>query len=721
MNGTAARFVRFSAGLLGLVTLGWILTGQAKPGEQEMPYHEGIPTDWSHSHVIFSRPASDEQAREFAEEPRYWQQLYRRGLSRELSPDVSDAVSEQVAEAERTARSGGLWSEDMGAGAFGGGAANYPAKFGFSLTTANCASAAKPDYVVYSTGLLGAGNQASVVAYDNIYSGCAAPVPRVYWAYNTGGLILTSPVISLDGTQVAFAQTSGSPTGQAGLVILKWKASTTETVASPGVPTIATSAAQYRSCSAPCMWEVFLHDGHGVAVDDRTSSPFYDYTNDIAWVGGATGWLHKITGVFNGTPTEVSTLGFPVQVNPGNPTSLSNPVYDRISKNVFMGDAGGYFYRVASATGGSAVATAQLDFGAGLVEGPLLDQGNGFLYVFASSDGTTNCTVGANAYACSAIYLLTTTFASGSSGSKVTVGQSVVKGTLPNPNPLYLGGLDSGYYNSVGGTGNLYVCGNTGAAPILYRVPINSGVFGTVTAIAGLSPAGRTPSCSPVTDFPNPNANVSKTELLFFSVQDFGLQCGRKGCLINLVDMPWQSKTAYAFGQEILVFSSVSNKLYINTAVVAGKSGASAPAWPATVGVKTVDGTVTWLNQEAVGLTVLPGWTAGHHYGLQASIFDGTNVEDAIVAGNSGALAPSWNPTIGGTTTDNHVTWINAGPFPSASATVTGGTGGIIIDGASTSAGASQVYFFTLGNQVCITSGGTAGGCAMQASQSSLN
>ena len=70
MNGIATRFAKFGAGLLALVTLGWILTGYAKPGEEEMPYHEGVPTDWSTNHVIYTRPATAEQAREFAREPR---------------------------------------------------------------------------------------------------------------------------------------------------------------------------------------------------------------------------------------------------------------------------------------------------------------------------------------------------------------------------------------------------------------------------------------------------------------------------------------------------------------------------------------------------------------------------------------------------------------------------------------------------------------------------
>jgi len=710
MNGTAARFVRFGAGLLGLVTLGWILTGQAKQPQEELSDQPGLPTDWSHNYVVFTKPASEDQERLLAQDPRYWQQRYRRELWRELSPEVSKAASEQVAAARR-ASGGGLWSEDMGSAA-APGASNYPAKYSFNLTTANCASAAKPDYVVYSTGLQGSGTQASVVAFDNLYSGCTGTVPGTYWAYNTGGLILTSPVISIDGTQVAFVQTSSSLT--AALVVLKWKASTTEKVGSPGVPTSVTPAT-YPTCVAPCMTEVFLHDGSGVDFDDRTSSLYYDYTNDIGWVGGATGWLVKLTGIFNGTPTEVVTGGFPVHVNPTNPNALYNPVYDRISNNVFLGDAGGIFYRVAS-TNGAVTKSAQLDFGAGLVESILLDTGNGLLYVFASSDGTANCAGGT---ACAAVYVLGTSFASGSSGSKVTVGQSVVKGSLPNPNPLYLGGLDSQYYNSVGGTGNLYVCGNTGADPTLYRVPITSGSPGTAVAVAALTPAADKPSCSPVTDFPNPNASASDAELLFFSVQNNGRPCANKGCLMNFVSLPWQPKTAYTLGQEIMVYRAANNTLYINTAISNGTTGTTAPAWPAIVGFQTTDGTVKWLNQGTTTVTALAGWTANHTYGLQARINDGTNVEVVIINGKSGAGPPTWNTTIGGTTTDNAVTWINAGPWPNSGLTVTGGTGGVIIDGTKTSAGASQVYFFTLANQVCVTSGGT-GGCAMQASQSAF-
>jgi hypothetical protein len=68
------------------------------------------------------------------------------------------------------------------------------------------------------------------------------------------------------------------------------------------------------------------------------------------------------------------------------------------------------------------------------------------------------------------------------------------------------------------------------------------------------------------------------------------------------------------------------------------------------------------------------------------------------------------------------VIWTNAGPLPVAAFQANGGTSGAIIDNTvdpHSLSGASQVYFSTLKDQTCTTSGGT-GGCAVQASQSAL-
>jgi hypothetical protein len=122
-----------------------------------------------------------------------------------------------------------------------------------------------------------------------------------------------------------------------------------------------------------------------------------------------------------------------------------------------------------------------------------------------------------------------------------------------------------------------------------------------------------------------------------------------------------------------------------------------------------------------LNVPVLSGWAAGHH-NLNAEIVDpNNNIELVTIAGNSGGTIPTFNTTPGGTTHDGTVTWTNVGAIATAALAAFGGTSGIIVDntvGSGTLAGASQVYFSTLGDQACGTSG--TGGCAVQASQSVL-
>ncbi|MGA2022743.1 MAG: hypothetical protein ABSH02_19280 [Candidatus Sulfotelmatobacter sp.] len=694
-----------------------VLSGQSVPApETTIP----LPNDWTHRHVIFSKPATKEQAERVEKDPRYWQQRYRRELPI-LSPaaETGDSFSSGSSSGVEVLHSGvdaspGDWQEDLGSGA-SVGATNYPAKFTFLLSTANCASAPQPDFVIYGTGLEGSSTQASILAYDNIYSGCTGTVPMTYWAYNTGGQILTSPVYSDDGTQLAFVQTN--PGLEGSLVLLKWAASTTERVGSPKTLT-GESSAMYVSClTPPCMTTKLLTNSSGTPANDTTSSFFYDYATDVGWVGDSHGWLHKFTPVFKGPPAEVRTGGWPVELNPSNPNALGEPVNDSKSGNVFVGDAGGYLYMVTPTAG--VTKSGQLDFGVGFEQGPFVDSTAGVVYAFASSDGTGSCTGGAN---CAAVYALSDPFSAGSTGSEVQVGTSTVTGT--NPNPMYLGAFDSTFENSANGTGNLYVCGNTGADPTLYRVPVLAGVLGTPAAVAALTPAGKAPACSPVTDVSNPNASGGAAERLFFGVQNNAhpTLCAAKGCALSFVDMPWQASTAYKVGQEILVLRTANNTLYINVVTVAGTSGATPPAtWSNVVGATTVNGTVTFLNQGATTVTALANWAATQTYTLHARIIDSNgNVEIVAVAGTSNGTAPTWGTTAGALTADGTVTWENAGVLPSAALESVGGTSGFIIDNTvETLPGASQVYFSTLGNQTCTTSGGT-GGCAVQASQSAL-
>ncbi|HET6178874.1 MAG TPA: hypothetical protein VFE61_18235 [Candidatus Sulfotelmatobacter sp.] len=618
----------------------------------------------------------------------------------------------------------GDWSKNLGAGA-GAGQGNFPAKFSFNTNTALCDDQPTPDYAVFSTGLAGSVTQASVVAYDNLYFFCTGATPLLYWAYDTGGQILTSPVLSLDGTQVAFMQTSG---GVASLVILRWKKGV-GTVGAP-FPLIPVLASQYPTCLAPCMTEVPIHSGGGGALNDTSSSAFYDYASDVAWTGGAAGWLHKITGVFKGTPTEVNTGGFPVHVHTG--VVLSSPVYDRITNSVFVSDSGGFLYRVDSA--GGVTQSGQLDVShRAIMAGPVVDSVAGKVYAFGTDDGSTNCLDPTQAVVgCTGVFQLSTTFSAGDKGTEAVIGSS---NSTHFPNPLFVGSFDGAYYDSPAATptGNLYVCGNTGGTATLYQVPIVNGVMSTTSnVLAPLAAVGSTKACSPVIDVPNPNTTIGvqlvPSERVFVSVRGNGLPgaCSGGGCVISMVDAQWTPSTTFAVGQQVL-----SLNLHVETATTPGTGAllaANHPVWTNQIAATVPDGAggqVVWIDQGSP-TTAFVKWTAKSTYAPLVRILDTNGNVQALTAGagtgKTGATQPTWNSAPGGTTTDNTVTWTNVGAIGTAALRATGGTSGMIIDdilGPNSTVGGSQIYFTTLGNQVCGTSG--TGGCAVQASQTGLN
>jgi hypothetical protein len=377
----------------------------------------------------------------------------------------------------------------------------YPAKYSFSFTTASCS-----DYVVYPTGTAGATHAASILAFSNLYTGgCSGTVPSAYWAYNTGGMVTTSPVLSLDGTQVAFVQNSGSA---ASLVLLKWAANN-GTLSMP-VTLSTQTASGYQSCTAPCMFT----SAFSTSKTATFSAPYYDYTDDAIYVGDDSGNLLKFTGVFNGTPT-AATSPWPVNLGANK---LSPPVYDSGTGKVIVGDFGGILHSVEGATGviqGSTVSVGDV-----IADAPLVDSIAGSIYYFVTT-GDTNFDHNYNV-----VFELPTTF-----GLNTTPTAFKPVGTGATGYYFYAGTFDNVYYSSTTHTGSLYVVGNTGATTgaNLYRIPITGSVMGTpVTPLASaLTVNGARPWPSPLSEFCNNGANActtsaaattAGTDYIFFSV-----------------------------------------------------------------------------------------------------------------------------------------------------------------------------------------------------------
>ncbi len=734
MQLNSSRIVASGVGLVGMVTVAFLMWAQ-EPG----PKHARIalPQDWSHRHVVFSNPTTLEQSLRVTQDARFWHQWYRRNV-RQVIPAEEAALDESREPDENLPWVDGDWfswfgrsrrrhrpppprnslkrdwSESLGPNATVG-AGNYPAKFSFDITTANCGSAAQPDFVIFNTGVATSG-QASIVAYDNLYSGCSGSgtVPSTYWAYNTTGSVVTSVTLSLDGSQVAFVQT---PTTApiANLVLLKWKATSDgATSTSPDSISIVMPSA-YPSCMAPCMTTLAFSG----AANNTNSSPFYDFANDTLYAGDDGGRLHKFHPVFGlGTPAEVGSP-WPVVLGSGA-NKLDSPALDSVTGRVFVGTlyngtSGAQLFAIDSLTGAVAGTSSSLGKGNGIVDGPVVDSTAGKVYVFLGNDGSSNCSG-----PCGAVYQFAAGFTSGTGISAAAgIGGSI---------PLYAGSFDNTYYTSADGTGMLYVCGQGfpgffPAEPNILRIRINAGTMSTSSQFgAGLGSSNG--PCSPVTEVFNPAAGG--TDRIFASVTSSGeaAGCSGSGCVMSVVVTSWQPSTSYAMGQRII---TPNNNLMVVVTAGISKSG-SPPAWPDVLltddGMEITEGTVTWVNS-GFDTTATPApWQANTFFSQGTPIIDSNgNRQLTLNSGqHSGVSPPTWNKTIGGVTNDSLLMWRNGGPVANFGLAVNGGTSGIVVDNVvstGTLAGGSQVYFspLSLGFGTC----GAGNGCAVQASQAGLN
>jgi len=636
----------------------------------------GVASDWTHHHVVFSHPGTGEEALQrgnydrwlkITNNPRYTTQQQKRnglgtdssrsasedvnplrdlgrtgeteapadvpilgeafpggklprGLARALKPlrpqpfEFSSEFHERGAASNAKKKANQLqrdWSETEGNGG-SVGLGHLPATF--TTNSASCTA----DFAAFNTGLAGSSSQANIVAFNQLYSGCS-PRPSTDWAFDTGGTIVTSVALSLDGTQLAFVQTDNT-TAHADFVVLKLAPSSGGTLT---LPTMLTSNSSYPNCIAPCMISIPFHGSPG----DTDSSPFIDYGSGTAYVGDDAGSVHKFTNIFSATtPSEVTTAPWPVTVNPSTDAALSSPIYDSTSGKIFVGDylantasncqpgikstegQCGYLYSV-NASSGAVVRSAQLDYNLGIYDGPIVDSSAGMVYAFVGADNSTNCSSGP----CAAVFQFPVSFGAGAAGIEATVGAGYEY--------LMSGSFDNQYFTSGNSpSGHLYVVGGTGPQNnTLYAITINNNAMTAGPAAAGPVVAtnysnGFYAAGLPLTEFCN-NGSIDctaaqGTDYLFLSVLGFGAQFTTNPC----------------------------------------------PNQSASVGC-------------IMGFTV---------------------------------------PLTG---------IVSSSAAPNGSLQEAGGTSGIVVDNGASKA--SNIYFSTLLNQTCTTSGGT-GGCAVSATQQAL-
>ena len=126
---------------------------------------------------------------------------------------------------------------------------------------------------------------------------------------------------------------------------------------------------------------------------------------------------------------------------------------------------------------------------------------------------------------------------------------------------------------------------------------------------------------------------------------------------INAGPGQWQSDTQFAAGQCILDPDGYLQAVASITGM--GRTGLSAPAWSTSTVQPTLDGQVVWARIDP------QPWAPNQVYSVGQFVLDSnSNVQRVISTsvGASAGKAPAWNSTIGQTTIDGQVTWINSGP-----------------------------------------------------------
>lgn len=127
----------------------------------------------------------------------------------------------------------------------------------------------------------------------------------------------------------------------------------------------------------------------------------------------------------------------------------------------------------------------------------------------------------------------------------------------------------------------------------------------------------------------------------------------------------WTASTVFVLGDRRRSTGAVPALGIHFEVTTAGTSGGTEPAWNTTVGGTTTDNTVTWTTRGSANT-----WVASTAYVVgdrvvattAATALRQARVFECTTAGTSGGTEPAWNTTVGGTQTDNTVTWTVRSP-----------------------------------------------------------
>jgi hypothetical protein len=519
--------------------------------------------DFSHHHVIFPDSVPANVLAAVRNDPRFLQQYLRRHAR--LQPPFNPYYVPDPTAAHQIHRD---WSVSLNGGS--AGTIGTPAKYVFDV---NAVPSCTTDYVVTGVRIGGSATQANLIGLNSLYNTplgtglCAGTAPKVIFAYNIGSGVINSFVgLSLDGTKVAFNENNGP---NSFFHILKM-------ASGAGNGTSASAAATPGVGNTAVDTKIALTGGVSTA-------PFVDYVADVAYVTTTDNVMHKYKGVFLGIPTEVTAGGTGWPATFGGGGGISTPVFDSVSRHIFITNSGnGGIDYVDDSVVPAVIHSGLFPFAPGLSTAApvIVDSGNQRVYGFSSNGGGTGAIVG------QADTSLTV-------ASQVTVTVGGATGQLV---PL-MGDFNEAYYNGVTASARLYVVGNDGSGnrvPALYAigfgagfkmnaVPTNGPVL-VATNVAGLD-------ASPVTAFFNSSLNK---QFIFFGVSNSCSAIVTTGC-IRSVDVTGNAfPTAVTVNNVILAAAGGTGGITVDN--VSLSAGASSVYYTTLTGKTLVKATQALLQ-----------------------------------------------------------------------------------------------------------------------------
>jgi len=516
MQGHAFRWFCVMAGslLLGIPVSGQAgLKSTSSNDASHKQTHLGYPQDWSSRHLLMPGMRAEDVLAAGDREPRHVYNMVMRQMAVENLRRRVPRPRPRMKIDWAVSLENGYVPQNQ-----------FPAKYRFDVGAEDCNS----DFIVF--GLTGAsGTQANLVGINNLYTEaapqCNSGSPWVAFAYNTvtqtGGQIKTSPELSIDGTKVAFVESTSGASYFHVLVLpnpIPTPPAQSGTVLSPLTPT---------SCTTPttvgCMTTLPIE----TTATNSNSSPWIDYDADTAYVGADNGLLYKVTPVFGGgAPALVSTGGWPVTVSTQTTKVLTAPVVDDTSGRIFLGDGYGYLYAVNLTNPDTSMAQVTVGWvgngpGTGVVDPPIAvtDPANPTtdqVFVF------TGCSIVPGIGG--ALSQLPANFTSSSTlttSNTVDLGSGHGNGDCTTGN-VHSGTFDNAFWVNGSTSGHMIACGFVSGTlsaplipsnPLMYFFPFASNIItstGSSTFVVNNTVGDE---CSPLTEFYN-----GTTDRMFFGV-----------------------------------------------------------------------------------------------------------------------------------------------------------------------------------------------------------